>query len=177
MKTNFTLTKPNLVFSAICLGGLTLIVLACILPLLAEKHELTNKIPELNGRLKNQADMVTVLTVIDKKLAELEKLEILPEVQHSSITITNSHKVISDITERANKLNLEDVDIAAIMPKSSINLQEMYFTTSVKGEIKGLRSYIYSLLQIPYINKITQLEIISDDGVLILEMTFTVRIS
>ena len=177
MNMPFTFTKRNLAFLLICLGGVTLLVLATIVPLMASKVEVSRQIPEINERLSEQGNMVLALMVVDKKLSDLEKLEKLPAVATTALPITESNSVIDDILELGSRQQLTNVDIAAIMPESSVNLRELSFSTSANGSLSNIRSYIFSLLQIPYVATLKKIEIKSDEAVLHIDMLFTIRLS
>jgi len=173
----FTFTRHNMLFLLICLGGIGLLVSISILPIMAENHQLSQRLPELEDKISSQRDLLTMLAAFDNKLAQLEKLDSLPAVANSSLPITELYKVISDITKIGDKLSLKENNITALMPKSAVNLKEISFSNSAKGKLSTLRSYIFSLLQITYIGKIKQLEIRTDNNELLVELIFTVRLS
>lgn len=178
MKTfHFTLTKRNITFLCICLGGLTLLFLISIVPLIAQEKELTQKIPELEVQISDQTQLANLLRAIDTKLATLAAMDNLPTVEKESLTLIESSSVKSLITKLAKEKNVLMIQIEPIIPESSENLTKLTFESDFQGSLTDIRSFVFSLLQIPYIDIIDELQIKSNDNILDLELVFSVRLT
>lgn len=176
-KFPLTFSRRNFAFLGICLGGLVLLLLISVLPLIAQKKDLTEQIPAMKAKIAQQAQLVTVLHAIDQKLQALAKIDNLPSVALSSLPIIESSSVLDRIASLALEQKLTLIAINPIIPKSSKDLRLLTFESSVQGSLTNIRSFIYSLLQVPYIDTIDKLQIRSNDNKLDLNLVFSVRLT
>ena len=176
-KLSLTFTKRNFTFLGICLGGLILLVLISILPLIAQKKSLEIKIPATKTKISQHTQLDLVVQTIDKKLSALETIGTLPSVPVESLTITELSSIKAEIMGLAAEENVTFVNLNSIIPESSENLKTLTFKSYLQGSLTNIRSFIFSLLQIPYIEDIEQLDIQSNDNNLNLNLVFSVRLT
>jgi Tfp pilus assembly protein PilO len=171
-----TFTKRNLAFLGICLGFLVFLVLITITPLLTQQKDLSQKLIALQGMSSKQAQLVPVLQAIDQKLQTLATLDKLPAVAQEPLSIMESSSIMDQIRSLSLEQNVKLIQITPIIPKSSENLKELTFESYLQGSAADIRSFVYSLLQISFIEKIDALHIQTNDNTLDLNLVFSVRI-
>lgn len=174
---SFTFTRRNFAFLGLCLGGLALLFLIGIVPLIAQEKSLEKNIPETKAKLAHQAQLKQILQAADAKLESIETMDNLPLITPESLSIIESSSVMSRIASLAKQKKITLISIAPQIPGSSENLKELVFESHLQGQLTNIRSFIYSLLQVPYIQQIDKLRIQSSDGILNLDLSFSVRIT
>lgn len=170
-------SKRNVAFLGICIGGLVLLVVVSILPLIAQIKLIEHEIPQIKTKMAEQADLAMIIRAIDKKLKELEEMPSLPAVSTSTIPLVETSSVSEEIKSLAKQENIKILTIEPIIPKSGIKLTSVRFISSMQGDLPDLRSFLFALLQVPYIDNIERLKIQSNENILGINLTFTVRLS
>ncbi len=170
-------SKRNFAFLGICLGVLALIILVSILPLMAKIKLLEDEIPQVKAKIAEQSELAEIIKTIDQKLIELNEMPTLPNISLTSIPLIETSSVIGEIERLAKEGNLRVITIEPIVPESSIQLKTVTFNARMQGKITDLRSFLFALLKVTYIDKIERLKIISNENILDMDLTFSVRLS
>ncbi len=158
MQSSLITHKENILFATFCLGGLLILILFGYIPLHHQATELQAKIGQLNLKTQEQQQIASLLTLVDRKLAN-SRQNILPDFKAADLPMSKSANILTDMAKIAKESNLE---LAAITPELG-DKKEDWHNLGVKvalyGKFPNLRKFIMHLLTLPYITDIDRIEI------------------
>ena len=170
--TNFT--KHNLVFSTICLGGLLLLLMISVRPIFRQNAALNKQIADLKAEARRQEQMQTYVSLVENELKKLKAGNGLPNVQITPLPHRQSAEIAGTVREIARRTHMELTSLAPIISTRKKEWRNLEVKAELRGKFTDLRSFVFELLSLPYIQHIDQLKINSAPARLNITVTFTV---
>lgn len=157
-RSQFVFRRRNAVFLGICLGGLALLLLLSIIPMIAQHHALDQEIATLQQELANQKQYQAGIELVDGVLAKIVQQPAPQIVTPVPLSQENSHLILQDIKALASEASL---DVATIEPllEHKNSWQNLTVHAELRGVFPDLRSFLVKLLALPYVKQIERIEI------------------
>ena len=172
-QSQFVFRRRNAVFLGICLGGLTLLFLISIIPLMAQHRGLDKEIAALENELANQQQFQGEIALVDGILSKLDQQPTPQVVSLVPLAQGDSVLIIQDIKVLASQTSLELANIEPILDKKN-TWQNLTVHAELRGLFPNLRHFLLKLLALPYVKQIERIEIHPGNTGLIFSLTYTI---
>ena len=176
-KISFRFSKHNFIFLCICLTGLLMLVVFALMPLKKEDQALKSEIPMLNAKLNQQKELREIIANIDKMVEKSSQRKGPPIISLTPLSKEKTHLIVSEVKDIAQRANIKIFNIEPLIDKKDKDWHNLIISTEMQGNFSDLRSFLFDLLSLPYVDNISRIEIHSSEGTLIFDLTFSVNLS
>jgi|GEM_PF-2588404 len=172
----FVFRRRNAVFLAICLGGLALLLLVAIVPLMLQQRRLDQELAGLQAEAANQAQYQTGVGLVDGLLATIDQQPTPQVVRPIPLSPDDTGLIIRDIHTLAQQTSLEVTSVEPLLDKKN-SWQSLTVSAELQGLFPDLRQLLLKLLALPYVKGIDRLEIHPGESGLIFRLTYTILLT
>ena len=169
-------TKSNIIFSAICAGGLLVLIAISIVPQAASKRELARALPAARAALDRQRQLQDIMTTLDKLAAKHQKSP-LPVVTPKPLPFEETGRLLDDLKAMANDRGLTLRAIYPDLTHRRADWRQLDVRTELQGGLDAIRGFLIDCLGLPYVDGVEQVRIESGNSVPTLALTFVINLS
>lgn len=172
----FTFSRRNAIFLAVCLAGLSLLLLVAIVPLKSQRQALDQELDALQKDLASQRQNQTSITMVDGILAKLDQQPGPQVVTLAALPQDKSDQILEDARSMANEASLTLARLEPLLDDSS-TWQSLTVRAELHGLFPDLRIFLLKLLTLPYVKQIERLEVHPDASGLKFSLTYTIALA
>jgi len=177
MIPSFSFNRRNAIFLLFCVGGLFVLVLAGMIPLFQEKRQVAAEIEGTRRQLADQERMADLLQALDARLAGLATESPIPMTPRAPIPRAETGTVAVDLKGLAARHALAAFTVDPLLGQIGEDWSRLKIAAEFRGSPAAIRGFLFDVLQLPYLNGISTIEIASSEGGLNLRMLVTIDIN
>ena len=164
--------KRNIIFSLICLTGVLVLVLVGIIPEQLSLARLEQQMKNIQFQIEEQKNLYPLYHVL-KKGIQTKDPKILPSSEKSPLLKTQVDSISATIKEIARKANLDTVSSSPDVNVLGYELKSLPVNIVLRGDYLSFRKFLIGLGEIPYLERIEDIEIRQNEDT----MEFKMKIS
>ena len=168
--------KHNIVFLFLCLGGLATLYIVGIFPIYSESNQLDFKIPQIQQKVNEQEQLEAMFSVVDKERKSNLSDHSLPNIHVSSLPQNQTDTILPDFEKIASNSLMNVIEVTPSLKKSA-DLKRLVIKSKLNGDFSNIRSFLFDLLNLPYVNQINKIELKPAGKELRCNLTFSINLS
>jgi hypothetical protein len=137
---------------------MVLVVLLGILPLYRSNINVGEDIKRLQYQIEEQKGLSSIYAMLIKSIDKKE-LVVLPNPAKTVLPLRDANKFQDAFKDLAKKSGLMAVSLTPDLPSLATSSSYLFYNAVIKGEFVNLRKVLIGLGNIPYIDKIEEINI------------------
>jgi len=168
--------KRNIISSLICLLIVLIIVCVGIIPQQLSVKNLDQKIKDIQFQIDEQKNLYPIYQVLHKGIQTKDKRK-LPSPVKSPLLRTQLDMISTTIKEIARKANLDTILASPDVNSIGYELKFLPVNIVLRGDYFSFRKFLVGLGELPYIERIEEIQIRQNEDTMEFKMKISLSIA
>ena len=168
--------KRNIISSLICLLIVLIIVFVGIIPQQLSVANLDQKIKNIQFQIDEQKNLYPIYQVLHKGIQTKDKRK-LPSHVKSPLLRTELDIILTTIKEIARKANLDNIIASPDVNSIGYELKILPVNIVLRGDFFSFRKFLVGLGELPYIERIEEIQIRQNEDTMEFKMKISLSIA
>jgi hypothetical protein len=175
-KIHAIIPKRTIIYSLLCLSGILFIILIGIIPKQLSLARLDQRIKSIQFQIEEQKSLYPIYQDL-QKITQARDSKVLPSTLRSALLRTQLNAIPANFREIARKANLDMVSASPDLNSLSGESKLLQVNAVIRGNFFNFRKFLISLGEVPYLDRIEEIQIQQNEDTMEFKMKIWIAIA